>query len=118
MGPGSIKRSREWRHTNGSSHLGFAASLLPLPAISAWYGYISARGSLVLIFNRFLLPSLLLILLVTWLWPGLLPFGRFEFWFLHGTPTHIFGIAWPIFVWSAIYTILTSLMFFSSTPGL
>ena len=111
MGPGSIARSREWRHTNGSSHLGFACSLLPLPAISAWYGSVSTRGRLVLTFNRFLLPSLLLTLLVKWLWPSLIPFGLFEFWFLRGTPAQIFGTAWPIFAWSAIYTVLASLMF-------
>jgi hypothetical protein len=105
-----IKRYHEWRHKNGSTYLGVTFSLLPMPSVSAWYQRTFTRhGPFSLVFNRFIVPSLLLVLLIKWLWPALIPFELFEFWFLRGSSGEVIGTAWPILAWSGAMALLANL---------
>jgi hypothetical protein len=51
-----------------------------------------------------------ILILLTWLWPSVTPFGLFAFWTLHGSFLDIVSDVWPIFAWGAGWLLLLSFL--------
>jgi hypothetical protein len=60
-------------------------------------------------FRARLVAGLTLLPLLMWLWPGLVPFGFWEFWRVRGTPLEWLRHAWPAFAWGGGLTLLVAL---------
>lgn len=54
--------------------------------------------------------SLLLVFVVEWIWPNVIPFSLFEFWKLEGSIGEVLKASWPIFAWGIGLTIIHSLV--------
>jgi hypothetical protein len=48
--------------------------------------------------------SIVLLPIIMWIWPNVVPFGFFEFWSPKGTVTEWLTASWPIFAWAACTT--------------
>ncbi len=61
-------------------------------------------------FNSKILASIILLPIIMWLWPRVVPFGLFEFWRIRGGAGEWLYSAWPIFAWAAGVTIFIQIM--------
>ena len=47
------------------------------------------------------LGALVIVALVEWIWPDVIPFTIFQFWRFDGTIEEVLKVSWPAFVWGS-----------------
>ncbi|MDP3954375.1 MAG: CPBP family glutamic-type intramembrane protease [bacterium] len=57
-------------------------------------------------FEGKIISSIIILPIVIWIWPEVLPFGLFEFWNYRGTILEWLYASWPIFAWGVGATIV------------
>jgi hypothetical protein len=84
------------------------------PFFAKWSQESDSKRDILLFYLQYpLLYNIILIvilILLTWLWPSVTPFGLFAFWTLRGSFLDIVSDAWPIFAWGAGWLLLLSFL--------
>lgn len=53
-----------------------------------------------------IISSTIVLPIIMWIWPDVVPFGFFEFWKIEGTAGQWLVSSWPIFAWGAGVTLV------------